>query len=95
MSPHFAVFLYGSIAMELLIFLLRIDELAEVAFNEEIFELETCLLSVTVLCLLTLAVLDGYTIYKEVSPTNMPNALKNAYPLTTRTQTFCETTEML
>ncbi|XP_030561712.1 ATP-binding cassette sub-family C member Sur isoform X1 [Drosophila novamexicana] len=59
------VFLYGSIAMELLIFLLRIDELAEVAFNEEIFELETCLLSVTVLCLLTLAVLDGYTIYKE------------------------------
>ncbi|XP_017856779.1 PREDICTED: ATP-binding cassette sub-family C member Sur [Drosophila arizonae] len=59
-------FLYGSIAIEMLIFLLRIDELAEVAYYEELLELETCLLSVTVICLLVLAALDGYTIYKEI-----------------------------
>lgn len=51
----------------MLIFLLRIDELAEVAYYEELLELETLLLSVTVLCLLGLAALDGFTIYKEVS----------------------------
>lgn len=67
MPSHFTDFLYGSIAVETLIFLLRIDELAEVFYYEDFLELETSLVSISVLSLLTLALLDGYTIYKEVS----------------------------
>ncbi|KAH8377825.1 hypothetical protein KR093_007269 [Drosophila rubida] len=59
------VFLYGSIAVELLIFILRLYELAEVAYFEDFLELETSLASVAVLSLLTLAIFDAYTIYKE------------------------------
>ncbi|XP_051858147.1 ATP-binding cassette sub-family C member Sur isoform X1 [Drosophila albomicans] len=59
------VFLYGSITVELLIFILRIYELAEVAYYEDFFELESSLATISVLSLLTLAIFDGYTIYKE------------------------------
>ncbi|KAH8273788.1 hypothetical protein KR044_000666 [Drosophila immigrans] len=59
------VFLYGSIAVELLIFMLRIYELAEVVYYEDFLELETSLACVAVLGFLALAIFDGYTIYKE------------------------------
>ncbi|XP_046866471.1 ATP-binding cassette sub-family C member Sur [Drosophila willistoni] len=59
------VLLYASIAVELLIFALRLNELAEVVYYEDLFELETCLQVITVLCLLALVTVDGFTIYKE------------------------------
>ncbi|KAL7741933.1 hypothetical protein ACLKA6_012144 [Drosophila palustris] len=66
-------FLYGSITVEMLVFLLRIDELAEVFYYEDFLELETSLVSITVLSLLTLAIFDGYTIYKEKKSKTAPS----------------------
>lgn len=48
-------------------FLLRFDELAGVVHFDNSFGLETCLVAVNTISLLTLATFDGYTIYKEVS----------------------------
>ncbi|XP_002132511.3 ATP-binding cassette sub-family C member Sur isoform X1 [Drosophila pseudoobscura] len=59
------VFLYASMAVEVLTLALRSNELTEVAYYEEVLELQTCLVGMSVLCLLVLASLDGYTIYNE------------------------------
>ncbi|XP_022222546.2 ATP-binding cassette sub-family C member Sur isoform X2 [Drosophila obscura] len=59
------VFLYASITVEVLTLALRCDELTEVAYYEDLLELQTCLVGMSVLCLLVLASLDGYTIYNE------------------------------
>ncbi|XP_033249469.1 ATP-binding cassette sub-family C member Sur isoform X2 [Drosophila miranda] len=59
------VFLYASMAVEVLALALRSNELTEVAYYEEVLELQTCLVGMSVLCLLVLASLDGYTIYNE------------------------------
>lgn len=53
-------------------FLLRFDELAGVVHYDDTLGLETCLVAVNAIGLLTLAAFDGYTIYKEVSEGRNP-----------------------
>lgn len=63
----FSVFLYASTAVEVLTFVLRTNELSELVYYEDLWELQTCLVGISATCMLVLASLDGYTIYKEVS----------------------------
>lgn len=63
----FSVFLYASTAVEILTFVLRTNELSELVYYEDLWELQTCLVGISATCMLVLAFLDGYTIYKEVS----------------------------
>ncbi|KAH8249165.1 hypothetical protein KR032_006949 [Drosophila birchii] len=59
------VFLYASTAVEVVLFALRTNELSELVYYEDILELQTCLVGVSALCMMALASLDGFTIYKE------------------------------
>ncbi|EDV32266.2 uncharacterized protein Dana_GF14135 [Drosophila ananassae] len=59
------VFLYASTAVEILTFVLRTNELSELVYYEDLWELQTCLVGISATCMLVLAFLDGYTIYKE------------------------------
>nr|XP_043068593.1 ATP-binding cassette sub-family C member Sur [Drosophila bipectinata] len=59
------VFLYASTAVEILTFVLRTNELSELVYYEDLWELQTCLVAISATCMLVLASLDGYTIYKE------------------------------
>ncbi|XP_075150338.1 uncharacterized protein LOC142224454 [Haematobia irritans] len=58
-------FLYVSSAMTVLIFILRIYELAEIVYYESIMELESIIEATSAVCLLFLAIIDGFTVYKE------------------------------
>ncbi|KAH8334240.1 hypothetical protein KR059_007880 [Drosophila kikkawai] len=59
------VFLYVSTAVEVVLFALRINELSELVYYEDVLELQTCLVGVSAMCMMALASLDGFTIYKE------------------------------
>ncbi|SPP85605.1 ATP-binding cassette sub-family C member Sur [Drosophila guanche] len=59
------VFLYASIVCEVLALAVHCHELTEVAYYEDLLELQTCLVGMSAVCLLLLASLDGYTLYNE------------------------------
>ncbi|KAH8255681.1 hypothetical protein KR038_008446 [Drosophila bunnanda] len=59
------VFLYASTAVEVVLFALRTNELSELVYYEDVLELQTCLVGVSAMCMMALASLDGFTIYKE------------------------------
>ncbi|XP_044315367.1 ATP-binding cassette sub-family C member Sur isoform X2 [Drosophila rhopaloa] len=59
------VFLYATTAVEVLTFALLTNELSELVSCEDLLELQTCLLGMSALCMMALALLDGVTIYKE------------------------------
>ncbi|KAH8351886.1 hypothetical protein KR084_000433 [Drosophila pseudotakahashii] len=59
------VFLYASTAVEVLTFALLSNELFELGRYEDFLELQTCLVGLSALCMVSLAMLDGFTIYKE------------------------------
>jgi len=61
------VFLYASTAVEGLTFALLFNELFELGRYEDFLELQTCLVGMAALCMVSLAMMDGVTIYKEVS----------------------------
>jgi len=67
--PPFLVFLYASTAVEGLTFALLFNELFELGRYEDFLELQTCLVGMAALCMVSLAMMDGVTIYKEVSYT--------------------------
>ena len=50
-----------------LIFFLRIYELAEIVYYDSITTLNSTIQASSAFCLLLLAILDGFTVYKEVS----------------------------
>ncbi|XP_017042869.2 ATP-binding cassette sub-family C member Sur [Drosophila ficusphila] len=59
------VFLYASTGVEVLSFALLTNELSELAYYEDLLELQTCLVGLSALCMMSLALLDGFTLYKE------------------------------
>ncbi|XP_016965404.2 ATP-binding cassette sub-family C member Sur isoform X2 [Drosophila biarmipes] len=59
------VFLYASTAVEGLTFALLFNELFELGRYEDYLELQTCLVGMAALCMISLALMDGVTIYKE------------------------------
>jgi len=65
--PTILVFLYASTAVEGLTFALLFNELFELGRYEDFLELQTCLVGMAALCMVSLAMMDGVTIYKEVS----------------------------
>jgi len=67
--PTILVFLYASTAVEGLTFALLFNELFELGRYEDFLELQTCLVGMAALCMVSLAMMDGVTIYKEVSYT--------------------------
>lgn len=67
--PLLAVFLYASTAVEVVVFALRTNELSELVYYEDILELQTCLVGASAMCMMVLAALDGFTIYKQVRET--------------------------
>ncbi|KAM7354688.1 sulfonylurea receptor [Cochliomyia hominivorax] len=58
-------FLYISSTLSVLIFILRIYELAEIVYYDSITTLESVIQASSALCLLLLATIDGFTVYKE------------------------------
>lgn len=62
-----SVFLYASTAVEALTFALLSNELFELVRYEDFLELQTCLVAMSAMCMVSLAMLDGLTVYKEVS----------------------------
>ncbi|XP_037957308.1 ATP-binding cassette sub-family C member Sur isoform X2 [Teleopsis dalmanni] len=58
-------FLYVSVGVEILVFAFRIYELAEIVYDQNIYELESCLQAMTAICLLSVGMADGFSIYKE------------------------------
>ncbi|TMW53931.1 hypothetical protein DOY81_000988 [Sarcophaga bullata] len=58
-------FLYVSCTLTVLIFFLRIYELAEIVYYDSITTLESVIQASSALCLLLLAIIDGFTVYKE------------------------------
>ncbi|EDW52361.1 GM11960 [Drosophila sechellia] len=59
------VFLYASTAVEALTFALLSNELFELGRYEDFLELQTCLVAMSAMCMVFLAMLDGLTVYKE------------------------------
>ncbi|XP_033172790.1 ATP-binding cassette sub-family C member Sur [Drosophila mauritiana] len=59
------VFLYASTAVEALTFALLSNELFELGRYEDFLELQTCLVAMSAMCMVSLAMLDGLTVYKE------------------------------
>ncbi|XP_043649909.1 ATP-binding cassette sub-family C member Sur isoform X2 [Drosophila teissieri] len=59
------VLLYASTAVEALTFALLSNELFELARYEDFLELQTCLVAMSAMCMVSLALLDGFTVYKE------------------------------
>ncbi|XP_037710283.1 ATP-binding cassette sub-family C member Sur [Drosophila subpulchrella] len=59
------VFLYASTAVEGFTFALLFNELFELGRYEDFLELQTCLVGMAALCMVSLAMMDGVTIYKE------------------------------
>ncbi|XP_046811871.1 ATP-binding cassette sub-family C member Sur-like, partial [Lucilia cuprina] len=58
-------FLYISSTLSVLIFVLRIYELAEIVYYDSLMALESIIQASSALCLLLLAIIDGFTVYKE------------------------------
>ncbi|XP_065358147.1 ATP-binding cassette sub-family C member Sur [Calliphora vicina] len=58
-------FLYVSSTLSVLIFILRIYELAEIVYYDSIMALESIIQASSAFCLLLLAIIDGFTVYKE------------------------------
>ncbi|XP_073824005.1 sulfonylurea receptor [Musca autumnalis] len=58
-------YLYVSCTVAVLIFMLRIYELAEIVYYDSIMELESVIQASAAACLLFLAIIDGFTVYKE------------------------------
>ncbi|XP_061388439.1 ATP-binding cassette sub-family C member Sur-like, partial [Musca vetustissima] len=58
-------YLYVSCTVAVLIFMLRIYELAEIVYYDSIMELESVIQASAAACLLFLATIDGFTVYKE------------------------------
>ncbi|EDV58465.2 ATP-binding cassette sub-family C member Sur [Drosophila erecta] len=59
------VLLYASTAVEALTFALLANELFELGRYEDFLELQTCLVTISAMCMGSLALLDGLTVYKE------------------------------
>ncbi|XP_017075895.2 ATP-binding cassette sub-family C member Sur [Drosophila eugracilis] len=59
------VFLYASTAVEVLSFALLSNEFFELGRYEDLVELQTCLVGMSAMCMVSLALMDGFTIYKE------------------------------
>ncbi|XP_054082882.1 ATP-binding cassette sub-family C member Sur [Zeugodacus cucurbitae] len=58
-------YLYFTSLTELFIAFVRIYELAEISYFQNIYEMEACLETLSALSLLGMAAIDGFTIYKE------------------------------
>ncbi|XP_050319801.1 LOW QUALITY PROTEIN: ATP-binding cassette sub-family C member Sur [Bactrocera neohumeralis] len=58
-------YLYFTCIIELFISFVRIYELAEISYFQSIYEMEACLETLSVMSLLGMAAIDGFTIYKE------------------------------
>uniref|UniRef100_A0A1I8P9M9 ATP-binding cassette sub-family C member Sur n=1 Tax=Stomoxys calcitrans TaxID=35570 RepID=A0A1I8P9M9_STOCA len=58
-------FLYVSSTLAVLIFILRIYELADIVYYESIMELESVIQATSAACLFFMALIDGFTVYKE------------------------------